>query len=115
MLSLSGADSPEVTAQIRPDRIEVETISINLDEKHPEQKSFGSLQLLSAIHLRSKDRRFGGLSGISFGTDGRLYFHACVRIRNVRDTDLVIDVPVGDPRPVSLAAQPVGQLLHQGH
>ena len=73
MLSLSGADSPEVTAQIRPDRIEVETISINLDEKHPERKSFGSLQLLSAIHLRSKDRRFGGLSGISFGTDGRLY------------------------------------------
>lgn len=72
-LSLSGAHSPAVTAQVRPDSIVVEAVPIELDEKRPERTSFGSLQLLAALQLQSKDRRFGGLSGISFGADGRLY------------------------------------------
>ena len=44
-----------------------------MDDQRPERKSFGSLQLLAAVQLRSKDRRFGGLSGMSFGEDGRVY------------------------------------------
>ena len=31
------------------------------------------MTLAGAFHLQSKDRRFGGLSGLSFGKDGRLY------------------------------------------
>ena len=46
---------------------------IEVDPKRPERKAFGALQLLSAFHLHSKDHRFGGLSGVSFGADDRLY------------------------------------------
>lgn len=73
VLFLSGAPSPEVTAEGRPSPVEVEMIPIDLDETRPERKNFGSLQLLAALQLRSTDRRFGGLSGLSFGSDGRLY------------------------------------------
>jgi hypothetical protein len=51
----------------------VELLSIELDPSHPETKEFGSLTLLSAYQLRSKDRRFGGLSGLSFDPTGHLY------------------------------------------
>ena len=51
----------------------VEMTPIEVDPKHPERKNFGALTLLSAFHLQSKDKRFGGLSGLSVGTDGKLY------------------------------------------
>jgi len=44
-----------------------------VDRKHPERTDFGALALTSAFHLSSKDKRFGGLSGLSIGIDGRLY------------------------------------------
>ncbi|HLN87731.1 MAG TPA: hypothetical protein VK200_14740, partial [Candidatus Limnocylindrales bacterium] len=44
-----------------------------MDPKHPERTDFGALTLMSAFHLSSKDKRFGGLSGLSIGNDGRLY------------------------------------------
>jgi len=50
----------------------VELLPIELDTRNPERKEFGSLILLSAFQLRSRDSRFGGLSGLSVG-DGRLY------------------------------------------
>ena len=43
------------------------------DSKHAERKQFGPLTLMGAFQLNSKDKRFGGLSGLSIGTDGRLY------------------------------------------
>ena len=46
---------------------------IDVDRKHPERTDFGALALTSAFHLSSKDKRFGGLSGLSIGIDGRLY------------------------------------------
>jgi hypothetical protein len=46
---------------------------IDMDRKHPERTDFGALALTSAFHLSSKDKRFGGLSGLSIGNDGRLY------------------------------------------
>ena len=46
---------------------------IDVDPKHPERTNFGALMLLSAFRLSSKDKRFGGLSGLSIGSDGRLY------------------------------------------
>jgi hypothetical protein len=46
---------------------------IDVDRKHPERTDFGALALTGAFHLSSKDKRFGGLSGLSIGKDGRLY------------------------------------------
>jgi hypothetical protein len=51
----------------------VQLTAIDLDPNHPERKEFGRLTLLSAYELRSKDPRFGGLSGLTIGADGRLY------------------------------------------
>ena len=51
----------------------VQLTAIDLDPKNPDRKEFGRLTLLSAYELRSKDPRFGGLSGLAAGTDGRLY------------------------------------------
>jgi hypothetical protein len=45
----------------------------DVDSKNPQRKQFGALTLLSAFQLQSKDRRFGGLSGLSIGQDGKLY------------------------------------------
>jgi len=47
--------------------------SFELDAKNPERKQFGALALMGAFQLNSKDRRFGGLSGLSIGVDGKLY------------------------------------------
>jgi hypothetical protein len=46
---------------------------IDVDPKRPGRKAFGSLTLVSAFQLESEDRRFGGLSGLSVGADGKLY------------------------------------------
>jgi hypothetical protein len=51
----------------------VQLTPIDVDPKRPGRKTFGSLTLLSAFQLESKDKRFGGLSGLSVGTDGKLY------------------------------------------
>lgn len=53
--------------------VRVELTPIELDPRDPERRQFGNLTLLSAFQLRSKDKRFGGLSGLSMGSDGRLY------------------------------------------
>jgi hypothetical protein len=51
----------------------VELVPIEVDRKRVERRNFGALTLLSAFQLASKDKRFGGLSGLSVGRDGRLY------------------------------------------
>src|SRR4030095_7801459 len=51
----------------------VELVPIDVDPKRVERRTFGSLTLLSTFQLASKDKRFGGLSGLSVGPDGRLY------------------------------------------
>ena len=51
----------------------VELVPIDVDPKRLERRNFGALTLLSAFQLASKDKRFGGLSGLSVGRDGRLY------------------------------------------
>jgi len=51
----------------------VELVPIDVDRKRVERRNFGALTLLSAFQLTSKDKRFGGLSGLSVGRDGRLY------------------------------------------
>jgi hypothetical protein len=53
--------------------VAVELVPIDVDPKQPERRNFGSLTLLSAFQIESKDKRFGGLSGLSIGTDGKLY------------------------------------------
>ena len=51
----------------------VDLSPIDVDPKHPERAKFDALTLMSAFHLSSRDKRFGGLSGLSIGTDGRFY------------------------------------------
>ena len=51
----------------------VELLPIELDSRNPQQKEFGRLEFLNGFQLRSRDRRFGGLSGLTIGADGRLY------------------------------------------
>ena len=60
-------------AQTASNDLLVELAPIEVDPKHPERKNFGALTLLGAFHLQSKDKRFGGLSGLSVGKDGKLY------------------------------------------
>jgi hypothetical protein len=60
-------------AQVSSNHRLVELVPIDVDPKQPERKNFGSLTLLSAFQLESKDKRFGGLSGLSIGVDGKLY------------------------------------------
>jgi hypothetical protein len=60
------------TPLAQPSRL-VQLTAIDLDPNNPERKEFGRLTLLSAYELSSKDARFGGLSGFTIGTDGRLY------------------------------------------
>jgi hypothetical protein len=67
-LSYSAAGQPGSA-----DDLSVISTPIEVDPRRPERKSFGALRLLSAFHLRSKDHRFGGLSGLSIGADGKLY------------------------------------------
>ena len=67
-LSYSAAAQPRSA-----DDLSVILAPIEVDSQRPERKSFGALRLLSAFHLRSKDHRFGGLSGLSIGADGKLY------------------------------------------
>ncbi|MGH7855568.1 MAG: esterase-like activity of phytase family protein, partial [Candidatus Binatia bacterium] len=62
-----------LAAQTTSNDIHVELVPIEVDPKRPERKNFGALTLLSAFHLQSKDKRFGGLSGLSIGKDGKLY------------------------------------------
>jgi hypothetical protein len=60
-------------AQIAANNRLVELLPIDVDPDHPERRIFGSLTLVSAFQLTSKDKRFGGLSGLSIGSDGKLY------------------------------------------
>ena len=43
------------------------------DPRSPDRKQFGGLTLMGAFQLNSKDKRFGGLSGLTIAGDGRLY------------------------------------------
>jgi hypothetical protein len=71
-LSLLACGLPQNAPADEAD-LRVELSPINLDSKNPQRRQFGNLTLLSAFQLRSKDQRFGGLSGLSVGSDGKLY------------------------------------------
>ena len=68
-LSFCKSHSSAQTAKARL----VDLIPFELDPKNPERKQFGSLTFMRAFQLDSQDKRFGGLSGLSFGSDGKLY------------------------------------------
>jgi hypothetical protein len=74
LLLAAGRGCPLFT-QVRPQtgQPSVTLISVSLDSRNPKRTQFGRLTLLNAYELRSKDRRFGGLSGLTFGADGLLY------------------------------------------
>lgn len=51
----------------------VEMNPFALDVKNPDRKQFGALTFMGAFQLNAKDKRFGGLSGLALGADGKLY------------------------------------------
>jgi hypothetical protein len=67
------ACQPSAPAQPPWNHPVVRLAPIDVDPKYSDRKTFGSLELMSAFQLESKDSRFGGLSGLSAGADGRLY------------------------------------------
>jgi len=66
--------SRHTAGQIGSQQPLVELLPLELDSRNPQQKEFGPLEFLNGFELRSRDSRFGGLSGLTVGTDGRLYF-----------------------------------------
>lgn len=70
---LSGSCLRRTAAQMNSVARLVELAAVDVDAKNPKRKQFGALVLISAFQLRSNDKRFGGLSGLSIGKDGRLY------------------------------------------
>ena len=50
----------------------VKLIPFEFDPRSPEHRQFGALKLMGAFQLDSKDKRFGGLSGLTI-VDGKLY------------------------------------------
>ena len=53
--------------------LDVELVPIEIDPCNPERVAFDRLKFLGAFELRSADSRFGGLSGLAIGADGKLY------------------------------------------
>lgn len=53
--------------------LRVELLPIEIDSRNPKRVEFDRLKLLGAFQLRSKNSRFGGLSGLAIGADGKLY------------------------------------------
>lgn len=70
---LSVSCSWHTAGQAGPNPQLVELLPIELDARNPQQREFGRLEFLSGFQLRSRDPRFGGLSGLTIGADGRLY------------------------------------------
>ncbi len=53
--------------------LRVELLPIDVDGRDPARVNFDRLRLMSAFQLQSEDSRFGGLSGLAIGADGKLY------------------------------------------
>jgi len=53
--------------------LRVELLPIEIDTRNPKRVEFDRLKLLGAFQLSSKHSRFGGLSGLAIGADGKLY------------------------------------------
>jgi hypothetical protein len=71
LLSLLSC-SPHTAAQTAVTPPLVELIPITLDFRDPQKREFGRLTFLNGFQLRSRDPRFGGLSGLTIA-DGKLY------------------------------------------
>ena len=59
--------SPSAASDLR-----VELLPIEIDTRDPKRVEFDRLKLLGAFQLSSKNSRFGGLSGLAIGADGKL-------------------------------------------
>ena len=49
----------------------VQLTPVTVDRGQPQRRHFGPLELLAAFELTSKERRFGGLSGLELSADGK--------------------------------------------
>jgi hypothetical protein len=72
IFSLSACGDRYVVSAVA-DAPQVELLPIQIDKRNPERVDFDRLWLLGAFQLRSRDQRFGGLSGLAIGADHKLY------------------------------------------
>ena len=96
----------------------VELLPIELDSRNPQQREFGRLEFLNGFELRSRDPRFGGLSGLTIGADGRLYAVSdagyWVSAQMIVDSEArLLDLSDWDIQPLrSTTGAPVSDPLH---
>ena len=68
---LSGSCA-QVARPREPDAIDIRAVPVPLQMVNPMRKTIGALSFVGGFHLTSKDKRFGGLSGLDLLDDGRL-------------------------------------------
>jgi hypothetical protein len=114
LVSCSG----HTAGQLGSRRELVELLPIELDSRNPQQKEFGRLEFLNGFQLRSRDRRFGGLSGLTIGADRRLYAVSdagyWVSAQMIVDSEArLLDLSDWDIQPLlSTTGAPVADPLH---
>lgn len=66
----AGPSAPKAKRSLAPISIQIETENISaFDPSNPEKKRFGELEFRGGLVLRSKERLFGGISGLHIGPD----------------------------------------------
>jgi hypothetical protein len=68
---LSGS-CPQGARLREPDAIDIRAAQVPLQMVNPMRTTIGELSFVGGFHLTSKDKRFGGLSGLDLLDDGRL-------------------------------------------
>lgn len=69
---LRAASCPQDAEPREPDAIDLHVTRVPLQAINPVRKTIGELTFVGGFHLTSKDKRFGGLSGLDLLDDGRL-------------------------------------------
>jgi hypothetical protein len=69
-IALAGCVGDDIAAE--GDGIVLTARAIDLIAERPDDKTVGPLRFIAGFELNSPDKRFGGLSGLSIGTDGTL-------------------------------------------
>ena len=85
LFSLISLPRP-LAAQTTSNDIHIELVPIEVDPKRPQRKEFRRADASGAFQLKSNDKRFGGLSGLSIGKDGKLYADLGPRLLAVGET-----------------------------
>lgn len=65
---------PFIFRLVKAEPLRVQSVPVILNPDDPQRRRFGAMTFLSGFKLRSSDRRFGGLSGLTLSPDGSMLF-----------------------------------------